>query len=288
MLERLNRTSTIASFIAGGLILFIFSVYVHISTAYLTPGVVFRRMLDRSLQTTSFTRTSTQIYGATSVINISEVAYAPEPFMKGNVEVRQGVNSIKTELFGTKEKNYVRYAAIAPDNATEEQRQQVEAVVGKWAVQPTEGSTSFLQESVYNLIPIANLPANGRQEFIQELLDKGIYKIEANSIVREREGIRWIYTFNIKVEVGAYASLYQKYAERYGLGKLAILEGAEGVDAQSIIALKVDAFSARLMEIDIKDADKTEVYSLDNAHRSLHRPEATLSVEDLQEKLQSL
>lgn len=289
MLERMQNKSTYTSLIVGGVVLFAFSAYVYISTTYLTPGVVFQRMLDRSLQTTAFTRSSVQSYDSTSVANTSHLIYAPVPYMTGTVEVQQAGSSIKTELFGTQDRNYVRYATITPDAATDEQKQQIEAVSGQWAVQESAGSTSFLQESVYNLIPIAHLSPDARKQMLQEFLDKGIYTIDSDDVLLERHGTRLVYTMQIKVAVGRYASIYQSYAEKYGLGKLALLEATEGQDVDTIVTVKIDALTARLTEINTTGSGgKVETINLHNAYHPLVRPNATLSVEDLQSKLQGL
>lgn len=282
----MNKKNGILALFFTSLLLLIVSGYFWTTKVYMAPEKVFWRTIKNNLQTTSFTREVRQGSGGGEVVQTTYVQFSPESFMNGFVSIKQNDNIVETELYGTQTTNFVRYTIVKPAGATEEQLESLEAITNEWAKQSVSDESSFLRESVYSLIPFTNLTSKDRKSVLSDIQNNKIYKIK--KLALKQVGGRKIYVFTLDVDMSKYIPIYQDIALKSGIGKLALLESTEKDAGITEVVLEVDALSSTVLSIYTTDQERTETISARNQVRTNTVPTTTMTVEDLQEKLQLL
>ena len=253
----------------------------------MNPDRALQDMLGRSLQTTSVTKVVTQT-GAKQAVRLN---YESEPLVRGVTILSQnnqaGGSSVTTETLGTKQADYVRYTNIATNG---QPTPGVEEVLNIWATQDNniglEARPVFLNEASLSLIPFGNLSDADKQK-VDAANSRQVYSYEATKTkwVRGRPVI--IYSMNIKP--ADLIEVLKTYSEVTGIGDENQLRSEDYINARNLtVEIAIDAFSRQLVNISYPDAGRNEEYNGYGVKNTVNLPEQTISVVELQSKIQNL
>jgi hypothetical protein len=274
-----------------GLGLFGGSGYYWYKNSFTDPDRLLSEMLDKSMQTRSVYRTLLSSNG----INKSEekvfIAFSPNIGVQSITTLEEfsqtGKTTAKIEKIGDKNNDYVRYNKIdiTASNGPQPDFKQVLGVWGKRAGDPQTGqSAAFLNDAVFTAVPFGNLTPSQRREMQQEIKRVDLYKY--TEAKQQTINGRPIMTYSIDINPKALVQVLAKYVEVTNLGSGAPLDPSSYEDAQDVgIRINVDMISRHLESIEFLNTDRTEKYSGYNAFHEINTPTQTISVNELQERL---
>lgn len=299
-LEKVARKSYINQ--KNGLILIVFVATVLIAVSgwlwwtkiLINPDRVLDDAIAKSLQTSSITRQVSQDDGSQKVNQLSYLSfYAPTVTAETTTKLTQkGLQrqetTITTDTIGTKGADYVKYSAV--DGAENlPGAENFQKLLGIWAKKQSsqqEGQqASFLSESLFSIVPIGNLDPSSREQLLELIDNKKLYNYK--SVERKVENYRPVYKYTLEIKPADLIEVLAKYAHLTGATDPAQFNPEAYANAPNVtIEATVDIASRQIIKIQYGDANRTEVYSSYNLYRPIKLPENTISIDELQNKLQ--
>lgn len=296
-LRQQQKTLAIVVFLAGALIL-IGSCFLWFDKVHSNPNNVFWGMVDGSFK--SYGRsTSTKQSDATQ--NVEQKQDTRLQLGAQNVAVGQTIllqNSgredqvaVTSQSISTPSKNFVRYSEInvsqkLPDGSSPD----FTAIENTWASEEvTElGGSSFGQAVFGSLghIPLGNLNPQAREKIINYMKDNKVYEVQSYN--KGYRNNRAVYTYEAKVNMVKYVTMLKMFDEATGLNELGDIEPTQFIDQPAIeVTLVVDILSRNLVEFSYKGSAESEKLGSYGATRYITLPSQTISIQELQQKLQS-
>ncbi len=257
----------------------------------------FEGMLNKSLNTTSVTRTVSQEAEVQSLEQVNRLQFGADTGVIGQTTITQEgeiTAEVVTEEIGTPERDYVRYTLIE----TSEQDEDGEAidfsdVVGVWGVSETpagqpQNGESF-SEAVLGVIPFASLTASERKELVQFALEAGVYDVDYLGVTRESENGRPIFTYPVMLQPEAYVSYLQQVAGAMGLTQLENVNPADFRGVAPIrFTVKVDILSRQPTELTYgAQNDRQEVLRDYGVLQPITIPDDPIPAIELQQRIQA-
>ncbi len=253
-----------------------------------SPRNVFADMLANNLSTASVTRSSSST-GQQGFERVEQLSFTPtattRSYVKVSQESEQGKTTVKTETIGTITNDYSRYLNIDVAPSGGQAAPNYRSVENIWAKSSlVEGQPQYLSQSMQGLIPFANLNASKRQEIIKLIQDKKIYKVNYASSKPKRLNGKSAIDFSVSVDPVQYIEL------------LKALNKAVGVDVQGLnsdeykgqppisLSVVVDKLSRHVLQVTY--GQQKEVFSAYGLTQPITIPEQTVSVQELQQKIQ--
>jgi hypothetical protein len=197
----------------------------------------------------------------------------------------------------------VRYTSIKTAEKTKSgQSLNFSSVLGKWAKADISSanksgqssSAPFFSQSLLgyyggNLVPMANLQTESRNNLIGLLHESAVFNTSFDTVQQKLVHGRPMYTYAVSIEPVAYVAFQQAFAADMGIKSLA------GVDPNSYqgdgaikVDFVVDARSHRLANIVYSGANHTESYSSYGVPVQKTLPKTTISDARLQQLLTSI
>lgn len=262
------------------------------------PDRVFWGMVDRSLQTTAYTRHTQQKNASQSVDQIlqtttepDQIVYAETVFEQSGVDAARAV----TENIGTPTHDYVRYTSIATAQKNEEgDPLNFSSVLNIWGITESadESQTTgqLYNQAVLGVIPIGNLNASQRKELIKTMRDQGAYEFKVTKTTRTWPFGRPNYTFSVTIKPVPYITALKQYASMVGLNHLEEIDPQQYASAGELaFDISVDGWTHQATMTTQGGGSKTELISGYNLKKQLPGPpQDTISVDELQTKLQTV
>ncbi len=265
--------------------------YYYYQNVFTDPARILSDAVDKSLQTTSVTRTVTQTGTQNSVSQKLYVSYGPAVVSQSVTDLQEsssvGKTAVKTESIGTKDTDYVRYQDISVTGQDNVER-KYNNVVGTWGKRQSDEQTgqsvSFLDDALFVIVPFGNLNPEQRAVMRAEINKSGVYDI--TSTKQEFNNARPVMTYRISVNPQKLVQVLSKYVEVTGVGSNQQLdprmyEGASDVQ----IDMEIDMLSKHITKVNFADSGRVETYTAYNAERSVPLPKDTVSIEELQNRL---
>lgn len=256
-----------------------------------SPRRVFADMLVNNLSTASVTRSSTSA-GQQALDRVEQLSFTPSAttrsFVKVSDQSEEGKTSVQTETVGTQSNDYSRYlkidvtpeAGVAPRNFS-----SVENIWAKSSL--SEGQPQYLSQSLQGLIPFANLSATKRQEIIKLIQDKKVYTVNYASSKPKRINGKTAIDFSVSVDPVQYITLLMALNKAVGVEQTEDLNPQDYKEQPPIsLNVVVDKLSRQVIEVTF--GQQKETYSAYGLAGPISIPEKTISVQELQEKIQSV
>lgn len=259
----------------------------------MNPDRALNDTINNSLRTKSITKHIKQEGGISG--NVDQVTYIsfypPAVTSQSKTVLAQGggseAASVTTETIGTKDADYVRYTA-ANNTGGLPGAERLDSLFGKWAKRSADPSTgeqvTFLNESIYGIIPFGNLDASQRAELMGIIEQKNIYKY--TSVERQTQDKRPVYVYDLSINAVDLVSAIQGYLQITGLGDPSQLNPDDYKGAGNLsIKVTIDILSRQLTKIEYPTG-RLETYGGQNLYHPADIPQQTIPVEELQRRLQ--
>jgi hypothetical protein len=196
--------------------------------------------------------------------------------------------SITTETIGTPEADYVRYAAYEGGQGIPG-TERLESLLGVWAKRTQSLSQgeelTFLNETLFGVIPFADLDEGQRGQLIAMIDEKNIYQY--SSAERKIEGNRPVYVYDLTINPADLVGMIKEYVQLAGAGDSSQLNPAQYQGLGKLqVQLTVDIFSRQVVEVAYPNG-RVETYTGQNLYRPVDIPADTIPVEELQKRLQA-
>ena len=284
-------------FIGGGIVLLLISAFIWWTQVYENPYNVYWGMLASNLATSSETKHLVENTSGTHLNQYIAQQFGVNTMAYGQTTLSQGSSTVKTESVGTLTNDYIRYTSIQTKQKTASGKTpQFTKVLGKWAkssatntaVSSGNSSTPFLTQTLLglgggNLLPIANLPAEKRQNLMTQLHQNPVFDTTYSNVKKQTLDGRPVYIYTVNVEPVAYVGLEKAFAEDMGLHTLDNIDPNNYQGQQPIqVMVSVDVRSHHLAEINYGSLQHQEYYSSFGVPIRVAVPKATLSGQDLQ------
>ena len=261
---------------------------------YSDPRRVFSAMIENALQTGSVTKKVTQIDANQSLEQTVRLQTGKEHIAHGVTNIsQQGAASatVMTESIGTPTTDYVRYRSIETDQkGVQGNDLDFSEVVGVWGETPSTGETSgdIYNETALGVIPFGNVSNDDRKRLMSMVRELDVYRVEYANVQRVDTGGRAAYEYTVKVLPQAYVAYLKEYARSVGLTHLENINPDQYANADAIeFTVRVDILSRRLVGITYQNGREERFVSY-GGRVPVSKPTETISVDELQEKIQSV
>lgn len=266
---------------------------------YTNPERVWNSMLENSLRLNGVTKHVTQSSGGQNVDQVIQLSLGSVNKVQSLTTLTQeGDESLKvvTETIGTPSSDVIRYKSIDTAQTNENgEPLDFSEVVGVWGrnAQEDPGDTAtngeLFNESVLGVVPFGELNPDQREELLKMVKDEEIYEIDFARVERTINNGRPRYTYDVAVNAEGYVKLLKRFAEMTGLNHLDTLDPSQYAGSERLsFKIGVDVRSRQLARIDYGDSGRSEELSGYNLVKPVDIPENPLSVEELQQRLQSV
>lgn len=279
-----------------GLLLFIGAGGVWWQQVASSPERVFYTMLDNSMKTRGIGRHVVQDSGSQKLDQRTQLTTGQHAVASSLTTLSQGIGTaVKTQTIGTPTDDYVRYVTIETDQIGEDgQPLDFGDVLGIWGVSDNDqlGSETrgeLYGQNVLGVVPIGFVPPDTRRELIDLMREENIYSVDFSKARRELLNGRPHYTYDVEVQPENYIVMLKQFAKAVGLTQLETLDPKAFSEAEPFtFSMTVDIWSRQLAAVTYADSARKETYSSYGQKTPVKLPEQTISVEELQSRLQSI
>jgi hypothetical protein len=283
--------------ILAALLIILASVWTWWHYVYNSQDNIFWGMVRNNLSTSSYTRNTVQDDG-TQRLEQDTVTRTSEPYLLNSQSIltqSQPKTEVVTDYIGTPYEDYVRYANIETEQKSlSGGRLDVSSIEGKWGKSAAQGtrdtSGQMYSESILGVIPFGKLSPTQRESLLRKMQSAGVYTFELTKVERKNWWSRPVHNYDVQVNAEAYVAALKQFAADMGLTQLERLDPAQYKSAQPItINVKVDGWSHQLTQVNYSEGSRVENISGHGSRKQLQEPPTkTISIEELQSKLQSL
>lgn len=295
-IPRFFEKFSIKQIVILALVIFIGSSTLWWRMVYSNPERVFNSMLENSLRLKGVTRHISQSGGVQGLDQYAWVNTSGTRISGSNTILSQGEDTrVETESIGTPTGDFVRYTSIdTTQTSADGQSLDFSSILNLWGrnenllgVNLTNGE--LYNESVLGVVPFGDLAQPDRAQILNTMRDQQIYEVDYTKVERELENGRPVYTYLVKIDAFKYVSMLKEFARYSGLNNLESLdpEAYKGSDKLEF-KLAVDVWSRQLARIVYGAGERTEEFSAHNAQRSVAIPDQSITIDDLQQRLQDL
>jgi hypothetical protein len=276
-----------------GVILFATSGYVYYKNVFTNPDRVLAAMLNKSLQVNRVQRNLIQSGPQSSIDQVYYNTFVPQLAMQSEVQLREGnlqsgkVTKVTNETTGNATQDFVRYTSIElPEGAGNKDFGKVINVWGKRVQDKKTGAKpTFLNESIFSIVPFGNLSAAQRDVIIQEVNKQKLYNYQQSKV--SYDGVRPQISYNIALKPESLLKVLSKYSEVTGVGDKEQLDPKQYKDSPDInIVMTVDLISRHVKSVKFTDTQRVENYGAYGLKRQITFPSESISIDELQSRLQ--
>jgi len=277
-----------------GAVILIATSYLWYTRMYMNPERRFWTALNNSMATPSVVRTLTQGGSGNQVVQDYRFHFAPQRLVENKVVYTEKSastdTSVSTEgvIFPTEQ--FLRYTAFSDTRADAEKSQNIDSVLGKWASQTSqntdEARLNYLSEQV-SLVIFGNYNSNFRHEMMSELQKRQVYGTSLNTPLEDNVNDQPVYVYTISVKLRDYAELLNKAFVAAGYGEFSPLN-PENYREDSLINGTILVSKKYNTVVGVSFGGRDEKYGNYGVLKQIEKPEASLTVEELQAQVQQL
>ncbi len=284
------------SFVA--VLLVITSIFVWWNFIYQSPRNVFWGAMENNLQTSSVTKHTSVTQNGQGLDQYIRLQLGSTNAAQWLVTLKQINSNVVTESIGTPTTGYVRYVkADTSQKRTDGTAYDFNNVINVWAKADASSEQTLKQLFSQTVLdigtvptpPIANLPKEQRDNLLQFMKDQKVFAPDIKTMQRKKIDGREVYIYDVEVNLSAYLRMMQSFARNIGLKDL---ESADPTQFQSEAPIKmkltIDAAGRYLQELSYPEQNFKQEYSGYGIVKTVIIPNKTISVTELQSRLQSL
>ena len=273
-----------------GLVLFVASGWIWWKEIYNDPRKVFQDMLGRTMSTRSVVKRVQQQNAVQSLDQHSKFQSGSTYLVHSTNKLGQANSQSKvtTESISTLTEDYVRYTEIQTDQKGESGNTlDFSNLLGVWS--KAQGTGDQISEIMLSVVPFGFVPQDNRSEIVKFINDNKVYDVDYDNVERTSHNGRAVYSYTVAIKASPYIEMLKRFGRAVGLTQL------ESVDSESYsnspplqFKLVVDVQSRELVKVEYVDSGRVEEYLGYGLNLPTALPEETISVEDLQNRLQSI
>lgn len=292
--EHWNFNKITKYLVVFGVVIALVTSYFWYSQLYMTPEKRFWTALNNSMATPSVVRTLTQGGSGNQVVQDYRFNFAPQRVVQNKVVYTEKSattdTSVTTEGIIYPTEQYLRYTEFTNSRSDSENAANIDEVLGAWAVQESEDEEqarlNYLSEQV-SLVIFGNYNPNFRNEILKEMQESNIYGNNLNDAIENTVDGEEVFQYQIEVKLRKYAELLNRAFVRAGYGEFPPLNpdnyAEDSTVNGSVIVSKKDN-----TVVGVNFGGREEAYGNYGVIVDVDRPEASLTVEELQQKVQEL
>jgi hypothetical protein len=279
----------------SGTVLFAGSAYVWYKNIFSDTDRVFYGMIDNSLGTESVTRTVTQSESSRTIDQTYYMAFTPKTLIESSSTIEQispdrSKSSVTTRTIGQQDTDFVQYSDISIPPSQNSGNSDFSKVLNQWAKRQKNEETGeqaqFLNEAIFTFIPFGNFSSENRDVLVNMIREKKVYTL-SNPSVSYQQG-RPIMDVTVSIKPKALIEVLREYSIMSGIGDKELLNPADYERAGNVgVQIKIDMLSRHLTEISFPGQTRKETYGSYGLNRNIVVPTQTISVEELQGRLQN-
>jgi hypothetical protein len=274
------------------------SVFVWWNFIYQSPRNVFWGAMENNLQTSSVIKHVSVTQNGQGLDQYIRLQLGSTNAAQWLVTLKQANSNVVTESIGTPTTGYVRYVkANTSQKRADGSTYDFSKVINVWAKADDNSkqtlkrlfSQTVLDIGTVPTPPIANLPKDQRDNLLQFMNDQKVFAPDFNTMKRKTIDGREVYVYDVQVNLSAYLRMMQAFARNIGLKDLESADPAQfQTEAPVKLRLTIDAAGRYLRELSYPEQDYKQEYSGYGIVNPIAIPDKTISVTELQTRLQSL
>lgn len=282
--------------LGGGMLLTLFTGWVWWHYSYLNPQTVFWGAVNNNLIIDGVTKRTERKDNSGVRDRYDQISLGAPNLVKSvetisQSQTAQDKNVIVSETIGTPEANFNRYTKIETTTKTPDGKlPDFSKVVNQWSKQELgkEASGAFA-DAIFDVIPFAHLNAQQRRDVINTMKHDETYKVDFDAVGKTRKNGRLYYDYNVSIAPDKYITILKQVDGAMGLNQLKSLDPAQ-YQGSGLVEIKVtvDARAHQLESISYVGSDNKQTYSAWGVRRNESLPTSTISMADLQAKLNAV
>lgn len=285
--------------IVFSLVLLLFASWAWYRFVFTDAERTFWATVDANLKTYGVTRQINQTDETNNVQRYIQLQYGDPTLARDVSEIQQltddSTTEVTSEVLGTPDANYIRYRKLATDQGgTPKDFSAVENIWAKQDVEPLEQSVadSTFRDAVIGpiyAVPFVNLPAAQRSQLLQFMQNSNVYDVDFASAKLVNKNGKTAYEYNVKTNVSAYIEMVKRLDAIIGLNQLQNLDSSQYADQPPVeLIMVVDVNARQIIEISYPQIEQSETLTGYGARILDELPEAKVSREELESKLQQI
>lgn len=268
------------------------SSFLYYQAVYKNPERVFQGMLDKNFSTIGFTRMIDSEGNGSRMNERSQAQFGAENFVENRTKLQQNNDTIRTHVIATPEKEFVRYTAIEA-GTVDAQNKKVDfsSILNQWADYGDQPISQVFAQSQLGIFPVGNVPAAKKHELIEFIKKNNVFSVNYQTVETEKIDGRLTYLYDVSVQPQSYIQMLKTFGEAVGLADQveqfdpAQYEGAESISFK----IGVDILNRRLVSLASPgDTSRKETYAGYGIQKPVTVPRASMTVQELQQKLAEL
>lgn len=279
-------------FLVFAFILLIVTFWVWYTRLYMTNERRFWSAIETSMSTPSVVRTLEQGGSGNQVVQQYRFHYAPQQAIENKVEFNQKSATVDTSVITEgiifPDDQYLRYVSFENNSASGESVSDIDELLGQWArqesIDPDESRLNYLSEYV-TLVVFGNFPANIRNEIMQELKDKNVYSVDYENAIEDTVDGDDVLRYATIVNLRAFAETLNSAFVRAGYGDFPPLSPDNYREGSTLNSSMVVRKRDNTI-VGVNFGNREEAYSNYGVIKNIETPDATLTIDELQSKVQ--
>jgi hypothetical protein len=256
------------------------------------PNRVLSDMLAGNLRTTGVIKEVRQSGGQSDITQNTYLSFIDGPKSQTVTTLKQAspagtTNEVTTENIGTPSEDYIRYRTIDVSSGGQTDVSTAENI---WASKSSQEKgadqqVNFLTEGLFGIVAFGNFDKNQAGTLRNSIDESGLYQY--SSVDKKFESGRLVYTYQIEMTPANLINYLAGYSLLLGVDHKGQLDPKNYAGAQPVkVAVSVDVLSRQLRSIEYTDSGRVERYSGFGLKRAIEIPSETISITELQRRLQ--
>jgi hypothetical protein len=207
---------------------------------------------------------------------------------------KQNGNTLATEEISDASHDFVRYQQL--DIKKSSKKVNTGSVIGQWAQLQSGQSlvngqltSGLFNQSLLDILPIGNLSAAQRGQVLSAMRSQNMFQYNVHDVKKVQLDGRSAYLYAVSIRPAAYVRVMQQFEKLLGATAYTSLQPSSFAKAQPIsVVVAVDTRSHNLSQIYETASKRVQRYQGFGAGQQLSLPKATLTTQQLTERLAGL
>lgn len=261
------------------------------------PNRVFNSMLANSISSRGATKVVQQESAGQRLDQTMQAQFGEQDIVNGVTVLEQGtgdnLTQIVTESIGTPQTDFIRYVSFETnEKGVDGSDLDFSNVTGVWGRSSVDGALTggeLYSEAALGVVPLGKLAPSERKAFLDRIEELNVYEIDFSATGKNIVDGRPTYSFDATIKPDRYVTMLKEFAELVGITQLETTDPAQFSSSPDLnVTLNVDVWSRQLKSVAFNGNERSETYSAYGLYRDVDVPTDTISIQELQSRLQSL
>jgi hypothetical protein len=279
-------------FVIGGILLFGIAIGLYINNIYLNPTNVFWTSFKNNITTNGFTKENTTTNSGETLRQVIQIGLVGKNYAHSFSYLTHSGTTVVTEEINSPTYEYVRYVNIKanPKNSGGKTK-DYKKVLNIWGYSPiksiSQQSTETFYQTIFGLMPFGNLSPDQSDSLLSYAKTNKVY-----TVVKSKSATvngQKVDSLTVAISLEGYVKMMQKFGGYINYNAL------NGISAQAYagrkpvqVSISINPISRNLVQINNGQVNGINNYSGFGIDPSLTLPKNTISLTNLQAKIQSI